>query len=163
MNVWKIGTRWGAESVLDKFIDYGILFFGNDDDKKMGDCQNVREGDLFVITEGKTPVAIAKALSRFQPYSTSDIIFRYADENDFIYSDTMICRAQIRLLTEKVSWRIDPRKRFCGAPLAKKGVENYWEALIEQDITGKFDITSRTVSLLQYDKKEGLFSRFKTS
>ena len=72
--VWKVGSRWGnlGESVLDLFLEYKCVFFGTNDDCRKGDWGAVRKGDLFVISEGSTPVAVGEALGECVDYRKSN-------------------------------------------------------------------------------------------
>ena len=95
-NVWKIGSRWGnAEaSVLDLFIAYNCVFFSTDDTTRIGDYLSVKKGDVFIISDGKTPVAIAQALDTFRRYEESGIKFKLQDKEEYIYDKVMTCRLE---------------------------------------------------------------------
>ena len=59
-SVWKVGSRWGNQgpSVLDLFMEYGCVFFGGShSDGRLGRWGDVVKGDLFIVSDGATPVA----------------------------------------------------------------------------------------------------------
>ena len=100
-NVWKIGSRWGnnGPSVLDLFMEYGCVFFGGKDDSGVGDWGSVKKGDLFIVSDGSTAVAIGEALDdEFKSYKESGIRFRKRDADEFIYDDVILCPARLILL-----------------------------------------------------------------
>ena len=101
-NVWKIGSNWGngGPSVLDLFIGYGCVFFSTYDLKKGGDYLSVKNGDIFIIADGATPVGMAKALGQFTPYKESGIIFTQRDERDYTDDTVLLCKASIMLFSE---------------------------------------------------------------
>ena len=77
-NVWKVGSNWGnnGESILHLFLNYGCVFFGGaSDNAKKGDWRKVKKGDLLIITEGETSIAIGECLSSFSSYEESKIHF----------------------------------------------------------------------------------------
>ena len=160
-NVWKIGSTWGDQgrSLFEMFMDYDIVFVGGTEEKcPQGDYRAVRPGDLFLIANGETPIAIAKALGKFQTLKESGIELRKKDEEDFFAADTLLCRAEIRLIAGKdiekaKSWSFDGRKRFCRNNGSASEVRKYWDNMLE-DKHGKFDINSRTVSLLPSQHSE---------
>lgn len=149
-NTWKVGTRWGnmGESVFGLFLDYGIIFVGGTDDgNRQGDYSAVREGDLFLIADGATAVAIGIAKSGFQSLGSSGIKLRVSDKDRFFDSSTVVCKAEIKLLKEPQQWGFDARKRFCKNKASEGEVKHYWQNILETDNSGKFDIQSRTASL----------------
>lgn len=57
MNVWRIGSNWGGENILDIFKNYNIAFAGVEIQKWI---KKVKPGDLVAVTNGKPIVAIGK-------------------------------------------------------------------------------------------------------
>lgn len=152
-NVWKIGSRWGnnGPSVLDLFMEYGCVFFGGKDDSGVGDWGSVKKGDLFIVSDGSTAVAIGEALDdEFKSYKESGIRFRKRDADEVIDDTVVFCPARLILL-EKAErdeyWGIDPRKRFCRASGAADKVREYWEKKGHTQRSESFDIATRVVSL----------------
>ena len=152
-NVWKIGSRWGnnGPSVLDLFMEYGCIFFGGKDDSGVGDWRSIKKGDLFIVSDGSTAVAIGEALEdKFRSYKESEIRFRKRDADELIDDDVVLCPVRLILL-EKAErdeyWGIDPRKRFCRAPGAADKVREYWDKKGCSQRSESFDIATRVVSL----------------
>lgn len=150
-SVWKVGTRWGnlGHSVFDLFLDYGIVFVGGTEDgKKQGDYKAVKEGDLFLIADGATPIAIGVAQGSFQSLQSSGISVRARDQ-EYFDEETVVCKTGIRLIKDPQSWGFDCQKRFCRNYASESAVESYWQHLLAEDNSGIFDIQSRTVPLFQ--------------
>ena len=86
MNVWKIGSRWGnlGTSVLDLFINYECVFFGECYGSRIGAWDQVKPEDFFIICDGATPVALGKAIGKFKTYDESGIHFTSKDK-EYIY------------------------------------------------------------------------------
>lgn len=160
MNVWKVGSRWGnlGESVLGLFLDYGIVFVGGvDDGRKQGDYKAVREGDLFLIADGATPVAIGLSKGKFQPVEASGALLRAKDRDAFFDESTVVCKAEIRLLKERPvpSWSFNSRTRFCLNHGSRDEVIACWKKFLAEEDKGAFDIQSRTVSLFPHPELDG--------
>lgn len=162
-NVWKVGSRWGnnGPSVLDLFMEYGCVFFGGKNDSGVGDWENITKGDLFIVSDGGTAVAIGEALDdKFRPYKESGIRFRKRDVDEFINDSVVLCPARLILL-EKAErdkyWGIDPRKRFCRALGAADKVREYWEKNGCPQSPESFDIATRVVTLRDECKTDRLF------
>jgi len=156
MNVWKVGTRWGnlGHSVFDLFLDYGFVFVGGTEDgRKQGDYKAVKEGDLFLIADGATPIAVGVARGIFQSLESSGISVRTDDREKYFDEETVVCKAEIRLLKGHQNWRFDRQKRFCRNKNMESSeqVQAYWESLLADDSSGSFDIQSRTVPLFQVE------------
>ena len=163
-SVWKVGTRWGncGESVFHLFLDYGIVFVGGTDDgRRQGDYNAVKAGDLFLIADGATPVAIGIAQGRFQKLKESRVILRNKDRKSFFNDATVVCKTEIKLLPNPENWAFDTQKRFCRNNASKDEVRSYWERIIADDNKGKFDIDSRTVTLFPCDiaKRDSVFNK----
>ncbi len=162
-NVWKVGSRWGnmGPSVLDLFFDYGCVFFGNSQGGNLGDWNAVDRGDLFVVCDGSTPVAIGEALGRFTEWESSGIPFRKRDvENVLLDADVVVCRARLVLLSASERgeyWGIDPRRAFCRASLAAGKVSEWWNHNGLVGGSEPFDISTRVASLLNKDDPFRLF------
>jgi len=162
--VWKVGSRWGnlGESVLDLFLEYKCVFFGTNDDCRKGNWNEVRRGDLFIISEGSCAVAIGEALGGCVDYRKSNFSFRETDCERISVDDcaVVVCPANLRLLLpneRKEYWGIDPRKRFCKAPGAADKVRKYWSEIIGRQGAGVFDIKTRAVSLADTCDKDRIF------
>ena len=155
-NVWKIGSRWGypGTSILDVFLSYNCVFFNTDETSKIGDYMSVKNGDLFIIADGETPVAIAKALDSFKKYEESGLLFTSQDKDDYIYEKVLLCKVSIILLEkeERKTWGFMNQNRFCAYrphDLAQRElVFKYWEEHQSKNDHGVFDIVCGTYSLL---------------
>ncbi len=152
-NVWKIGSRWGnmGHSILDLFMEYGCVFLGGKNDSRVGSWEDVQKGDLFIVSDGSTAVAIGEATGTFKSYETTGIRFRKRDVEDFIYDEVVLCPARLILLDKNERdeyWAFDPRKRFCRASSAADKVCSYWKKKCESEQTEQFTISTRVVSLL---------------
>lgn len=152
--VWKVGSRWGNDGprVLDLFLEYGCIFFGDaDNGKKAGNWRAVVRGDLFIISDGSTPVAIGEALGEFRWREDSGIPFRAHDVEEFFDgADVVVCPARIEILPKDERaeyWGIDPRKRFCRAIGATEKVNAWWGKHVETPQKEEFDIETRVATL----------------
>ena len=151
-NVWKVGSRWGnmGHSVLDLFMEYECVFVGGKGDSRIGDWGSVKKGDLFIVSDGSTAVAIGVATGTFKSYNATGIRFRKCDEDEFIDDDVVLCPARLVLLDpdeRSQYWGIDPRKRFCRAPAATEKVRSCWARKCAQQQSESFAIDTRVVSL----------------
>ncbi len=163
VNVWKIGSRWGNpnEPVVYLFRDYGCVFFGEADKKRIGDWKSVRAGDLFVISEGATPIAIAEARGSFAKYEECGIRFREADWRKYIDENVVVvCKAKIIFLDENAqgqNWSLDPRKRFCRVSdkSTQDSVKEHWKRMLDNQDKGLFEIKTRVVSLIETGEDKG--------
>ena len=159
-NVWKIGSRWGypGTSILDVFLSYNCVFFNTDETSKIGDYMSVKNGDLFIIADGETPVAIAKALDSFKKYEESGLLFTSQDKDEYIYEKVLLCKVSIILLEkeERKTWGFMNQNRFCAYrphDLAQRElVFKYWEEHQSKNEHGVFDIVCGTYSLLENTK-----------
>ena len=150
MNVWKIGSRWGnlGTSVLDLFLNYECVFFGECYGSRIGAWDQVKPEDFFIICDGATPVALGKASGSFNTYEDSGIVFTDKDK-EYIYDQVRICPATISIIPQeerKYYNGIDPRKRFCHYNNSDviKDIPNRWKELSQKS---DFKIVSRSVSL----------------
>lgn len=154
MNVWKIGSRWGnaGTSVLDLFLNYECVFFGNcDGGERLGDWESADVGDFFVICDGETAVALGKSFGRFSEYRKSGFHFTDRDYANFIDDDVRICPANIVILPPEERVGNASRLRFCqyrNQEFVEK-LPRLWETLSSQ---GNFKIIPRTVSLSAGDE-----------
>jgi hypothetical protein len=161
INVWKVGTRWGncGHSVLDLFLDYGMVFVGGTDDgKRQGDYSAVKPGDLFLLSDGAKPVALGVAQDVFSPLEESGIHVRAVDRNLYFDDAVLVCKAAIRLLCgESPKWSFDSQKRFCQVCQSPDAIKEYWTKLLESDTGGTFNIDARTVVLFGDNDQKSLF------
>ena len=58
MKIWRIGSNWDDENILNVFKEYNIVFAGLQVESQI---QKVRPNDIICITNGKKIVAIGKA------------------------------------------------------------------------------------------------------
>ncbi len=160
MNVWKVGTRWGncGRSVLDLFLDYGIVFVGGTDDgARQGDYSAVKPGDLFLLSDGAKLVALGIAQDVFMTLKESGVHLRLADKDEYFDDAVLVCRTAIRLFhDEPPKWSFDTRKRFCQVCQSPDAIKEYWKKLLESDTGGTFNIDSRTVGLFGSDERNAL-------
>ena len=164
-NIWKIGSRWGNQgnSFLDLFVDYGCVFFGGiDEGAKIGHYRDVKPGDLFIISDGATPVAVAKSLGEFQKYDEAGLKFTQRDRNDFIDYNVVVCKASIVLLNKdermEKDWCIDPRKRFSAHQNNNQKITDFWEKHEKNLQAGVFNIESYTWHLIETECHPGVLS-----
>lgn len=162
VNVWKVGTRWGncGCSVLDLFLDYGIVFVGGTDDgARQGNYSAVKPGDLFLLSDGAKLVALGIAQDVFMPLKESGVHLRVADKDAFFDDAVLVCRTSIRLFhDEPPKWSFDTRKRFCQVCQSPDAIKEYWKKLLEADTGGMFNIDSRTVGLFGSDGRNALLN-----
>ena len=164
--IWKIGSRWGNRSVLDLFVDYGCVFLGEGDSpQRIGHYWEVHKDDLFIISDGTTPVALAKACGDFMTYADSGLKFTSRDEKDFIDDDVRLCKAEIVLLTaaeRSYNWRIDTRKRFCAHKPNSVDAFDVWQRYQEvYNNSAEFNISSDSWHLFESNEiyaEPGVFS-----
>ena len=133
-NVWKVGSNWGnnGESILHLFLNYGCVFFGGaSDNAKKGDWRKVKKGDLLIITEGETSIAIGECLSSFSSYEESKIHFCSNDRKYINENDVVICKANLFLLPEKnrflAKYGNDTQEHFCRHANAAPVIESWME------------------------------------
>lgn len=150
MNVWKIGSRWGklGTSVLDLFINYECVFFGECYGSRIGAWDQVKPEDFFIICDGATPVALGKAIGKFKTYDESGIHFTSKDK-EYIYDQVRICSAKLVLIPQEEREHyngVDPQKRFCryNNSCVIKDIPKRWEKLSKKS---DFNIVSRVVSM----------------
>lgn len=165
-SVWKVGSRWGNQgpSVLDLFMEYGCVFFGGShSDGRLGRWGDVVKGDLFIVSDGATPVAIGESIGTFKCYEESGLSFRETDYQKFIKDcDVQLCRARLIMLLPKEreeDWGINAYLRFCYAKGSANKVRQYWKKAIETQGGGAFDIKTRVVSLANSQDSERIFQK----
>ena len=118
-NVWKIGTRWGnnGASNFSTCMKYGCVFFGSCFENPIGDWCAVDAGDLFVICDGATPIALGKALGRFTEYKDFAIRFSTDDEAEWIDENVRLCQVNMVILPKAEQnwelWGNAVQSRFC--------------------------------------------------
>lgn len=92
--VWKVASRWSEtgtpeSSILDIFRRHNVVFVGK--------CQHlfrhITEGDLIVISDGRTIVAMGLAMTLPQPITELGIDFTEEDTKRFDFDDYVLgCR-----------------------------------------------------------------------
>lgn len=166
-NVWKIGSRWGkyGPSVLNLFMEYGCVFFGDSHKGPIGNWHKVAKGDLFIVSDGYMPIAIGESLGVFKNYDEAGLLFRATDCDALsIYDcDVQICPARLIMLLpkeRKLAWGINGYLRFCATnDETAKMVRQYWERSVASQGVGDFDIKARVVPLADIDDKESVFQK----
>ena len=140
-----------GHSVLDLFMEYGCVFVGEKDGSRIGKWGDVNRGDLFIVSDGATAVAIGEATGTFKSYDETGIRFRKCDADEFIYDGVVLCPARLVLLDETERgqyWGIDTRKRFCRANGAAAKVRSAWTQKNNSQKSESFDIDTRVASLV---------------
>ena len=134
------------------FLNYGCLFY----DKNGWDVKTILKattGDLVLVCDGETPVAIAKMQSPFFLYDDPDNRVKLCNTDYRSITDggqvISICKAQIILFDneqKRVDWGNDPQKRFCsyGYP---DYIKEKWDTLHAREGQGEFSIKSEVCSL----------------
>ena len=152
-NVWKVGSNWGnnGESILHLFLNYGCVFFGGaSDNAKKGDWRKVKKGDLLIITEGETSIAIGECLSSFSSYEESKIHFCSNDRKYINENDVVICKANLFLLPEKnrflAKYGNDTQEHFCRHANAAPVIES-WMELKNESSKNSFKLDCKTEDL----------------
>lgn len=152
-NVWKVGSNWGnnEESILHLFLNYGCVFFGGaSDNAKKGDWRKVKKGDLLIITEGETSIAIGECLSSFSSYEESKIHFCSNDRKYINENDVVICKANLFLLPEKnrflAKYGNDTQEHFCRHANAAPVIES-WMELKNESSKNSFKLDCKTEDL----------------
>lgn len=162
-NVWRIGSNWGqwGENVLDMFINYECVFFGDDKPQKIGDWNSVTSEDLFLICDGQTTVALGRPTGIFKDYKESRIHFTTQDiiHKDLECGIIKICPAQIVVIPKEKRFQYKLQYRFCKVKLPD--VEQKSLALWDK-LSGSndFNIIPRVASLFCNDKNNGIFSAY---
>jgi hypothetical protein len=145
MIVWRIGSRWDetgvkGTTIIDIFIDYNVLFIGND----KSCVEQVNEGDLFAVTDGYTVVALAKALSSFGPLARFNLPLSGEAAKGYDPAAQTGCLAHIILLIKDDRFLHKRQGSLCRAPQIRDRVIELWKKYTEGD-TAKtsFDIISQ--------------------
>jgi hypothetical protein len=144
MNVWRIGSRWhesgaAGTTIIDIFIDYHVLFVGN-----VKSCvEQVKEADLFAVTDGYTVVGLAKALSSFGPLARFKLPLSVEAEKRCDPAAQTGCLAHIILLKRDDWFQHKRRISLCRAPQIHDHVIELWKTYTEGDAAKTaFDINS---------------------
>lgn len=92
--VWKVASRWSEKghaesSILDIFRRHNVVFVGKFQDR----FRQIAEGDLIVISDAKTVVAMGLATTPAQPVTDLGIEFTEEDLGRFDFDDYVLgCR-----------------------------------------------------------------------
>jgi hypothetical protein len=93
-SVWKVASRWSEtghaeSSILDIFRRHNVVFVGKSQDR----FRQIAEGDLIVISDAKTVVAMGLATTPPQPVTDLGIEFTEDDLRRFDFDDYVFgCR-----------------------------------------------------------------------
>lgn len=162
-NVWKIGSNWGqwGENLLDMFMNYECVFFGDDKPQKIGDWNSVTSEDLFLICDGHTTVALGRPTGKFKEYKESRIHFTAQDiiHKDLECSIIKICPAQIVVIPIEKRFQYKLQYRFCKViqPDVEQKSLALWNELSRPN---DFNIIPRVASLFCNDKNNGIFNAY---
>lgn len=166
-NVWKVGSNWGnnGESILHLFLNYGCVFFGGaSDNAKKGDWRKVKKGDLLIITEGETSIAIGECLSSFSSYEESKIHFCSNDRKYINENDVVICKANLFLLPEKnrflAKYGNDTQEHFCRHANAAPVIESWMELKMKAPKTALSWIVKQKTFPNYFPEKSAIMSPF---
>lgn len=90
-HVWKVASRWSEDgntgsSVLDLFRDHKVAFVGRTPEK----FSRIEVGDLLVISDGLTVVAMGTALSKPSAITSLPVFFSKAEQERFDYEDWVL-------------------------------------------------------------------------
>lgn len=157
-NVWRLGTNWGGQSILDVFFDYGVAFFGTDSER-LGNYSIAKPGDLLAVTnpgEYKI-VAVAEVLTAFKPLHELGILFPQSVLEYYAGEDTVGCRAKFYILKEDERYNCSDYKRFYSMQQDTQ-INALYEKYCKNEDQGEFDINPRTETLFISEKSKGLFS-----
>ena len=85
--VWKVASRWSEtgtpeSSILDIFRRHNVVFVGKFQDR----FRHITEGDLIVISDGRTVVAMGLAMTLPQPITELGIDFTEEDKERFDFT-----------------------------------------------------------------------------
>lgn len=134
-NVWRIGTSWGNNQLLNLFYRYGIVFFQNESER-IGDYKKVQVGDLLAICKfnSKDIVAIGIAEGNFQsldewPISYQKLLSEYDKPQSIV-----ICSARIIKLSKDDGFKCTDYKRFYFMGEDKK-TNDMWQKYYNDRIT----------------------------
>ncbi len=90
-HVWKVASRWSEDgntgsSVLDLFRDHKVAFVGRTPEK----FSQIEVGDLLVISDGLTVVAMGTALSKPAAITSLPVFFSEVEQERFHYEDWVL-------------------------------------------------------------------------
>ena len=100
--VWKVASRWSEtgtpeSSILDVFRRHNVVFVGKFQDRFL----QIAEGDLIVISDGRTVVAMGLAMSLPQPITKLGIDFKDDELKRFDFDEDVLgCRLSFTDLSE---------------------------------------------------------------
>lgn len=69
-NVWKIGSKWGRNYLIDIFKEKQLVFVGNAEGKLVN---GIQAGNYIAIARGHTIIAVAKASENGKFLTEKDI------------------------------------------------------------------------------------------
>lgn len=155
-NVWRIGTNWGGQPILDVFFDYGVAFFYKDQGK-FENYIDAKPGDLLAITNPSsyTIVAIAEMLTSFMPLNQLGILFSQTICEAYGDECTMGCRAKLFILAKEERHNCSDYKRFYSMRQNEK-VNELYTNYCKREERRDFGITPKTKTL--FNGSDILFS-----
>lgn len=149
--VWKVASRWSEDgneesSILDIFRAHQVIFVG----KKRSQFDQIQEGDLVMISDGRKVVALGIATSAPADLPSFRIPFTKAEESQFDYDNWVKgCRVSFTDL-RKEDWIICPPGTFHQvherADEARRLYARLHKRFEEQQ---EFDIQAKSCTLLQ--------------
>ena len=162
MNTWKIGSRWGTNgsSVLYMFLNYGCLFFDKND-WEINNIYVAKRGDLVLVCDGATPVAVAEMLSPFTVHNENNQGIKLCNYDLDVVTGggetLVICKAHLILFEDDneknwEDWHPDIQKRFCSYNHNPQKLKDTWDILSKREANGQFSIKSSVHTLASTGK-----------
>ena len=162
MNTWKIGSRWGTNgpSVLYMFLNYGCLFFDKND-WEINNIHVAKRGDLVLVCDGATPVAVAEMLSPFTVHHENNQGIKLCNYDLDVVTGggetLVICKAHLILFEDDneknwEDWHPDIQKRFCSYNHNPQKLKDAWDILSKREANGQFSIKSSVHTLASTGK-----------
>ena len=153
--VWKVGSRWSdtghqESTILDIFRRYNVVFVG----VRTKMFNEIQEGDLIGIADGRKIVAAGKAQSAPKPITELNIIFSEEDKRKFDYEEWVVgCRVSFTDIPNKENWVICPpgaiRRFQARAPELEAVYSNLQQA---QNVQQEFEIKAKSCTLFDNGK-----------
>lgn len=153
--VWKVGSRWSdtghqESTILDIFRRYNVVFVG----VRTKMFNEIQEGDLIGIADGRKIVAAGKAQSVPKPITELNIIFSEEDKNKFDYEEWVVgCRVSFTDIPNKENWVICPPgaiRRFQARAPELETVYKYLQQA--QNVQQEFEIKAKSCTLFHNGK-----------